>query len=75
MPGEYGLVHAYGADADLAPPIQGYQEGEILRFNMNGMPASASADVLWQNDHSPHRVDLTLSTDDVETLFLPLISK
>jgi len=70
--GQYGLMHVYGADNTAQPPIGGFQEGEPLRFRVNGIPASTSIAPSWQDDKAPHRVDLNVG---LYPLYLPLILK
>jgi len=70
--GQYGLMYVYGADDTAQPPIGGFQEGEPLRFRVNGIPASTSIAPSWQDDKAPHRVDLNVG---LYPLYLPLILK
>jgi hypothetical protein len=68
--GQYGLMHVYGADNTAQPPIGGFQEGEPLSFRVNGIPASASTTLFWQDDKAPHEVDLNVR---LHSIYLPLI--
>jgi len=70
--GQYGLMHVYGADNTAQPPIGGFQEGEPLHFRVGGIPASTSIAPSWQDDKTPHRVDLNVG---LYPLYLPLILK
>jgi hypothetical protein len=70
--GQYGLMHVYGADNTAQPPIGGFQDGEPLRFRVNGIPASTLIAPSWQDDKTPHRVDLNVG---LYPLYLPLILK
>jgi hypothetical protein len=70
--GQYGLMHVYGADNTAQPPIGGFQDGEPLRFQVNGILASTSIAPSWQDDKTPHRVNLNVG---LYPLYLPLILK
>ena len=69
--GEYGYVHAYGEDPS-DPPIPGFREDEPLAFRVNGLPATPSETLLWQNDKTPHQVDLSLT---VHYVHLPIVAR
>jgi hypothetical protein len=70
--GQYGLMHVYGADNTAQPPIGGFQEGELLRFRVDGIPADASVALSWQDDKAPHEVNLEVR---LHSVYLPLILK
>jgi hypothetical protein len=54
----YGFMHVYGAGStgDV-----GMQEGETIRWRINGQTAQASAELAWQNDRDTHSLDLELT--------------
>ncbi|MBI1801735.1 MAG: hypothetical protein HYR71_08925 [Chloroflexi bacterium] len=66
--GQYGFIQVYGEDA----AIPGFRAGEPLRFRVNGLDAAAANSVPWQNDLSPHAIDLTAGG---YTLYLPIVAR
>lgn len=44
--GSYGLMHIYGDDPGT-PQDEGAQAGDVIRFTVNGYPASAPAPFVW----------------------------
>jgi hypothetical protein len=70
--GQYGFMHVYGADDTAEPPIPGFREGELLAFQVNGIPANASVALSWQDDKAPHEVDLAAT---IHSVYLPLMLK
>ena len=74
-PGQYGLMHVYGADLTANPSIPGFLNGEPLHFRVNGMEVSPSETLAWQDDKAPHRADLTASTAWPSQAYLPLVEQ
>jgi hypothetical protein len=65
--GEFGLMHVYGAWTEEEA---GLRAGEPIGWRVNGVLAQAGEAILWQDDRTPHRLEL----DGVHPpLFLPLI--
>ncbi len=57
--GYYGIMPCYGDDPDTAVD-EGAEEGDVLRFTINGSSAASTpAIVIWQN-HELQRVDLSV---------------
>ncbi|RLC76238.1 MAG: hypothetical protein DRI61_13645 [Chloroflexi bacterium] len=69
--GLYGYVHVYGED-ESDPPIPGFRSGEPMNFRANGFPATPSVAITWDNDLTPHAVDLSLT---VHRVYLPVVLK
>lgn len=68
--GYYGLMHVYGADNTALPAISGFAAGEVMRFRVDGMEATATTELTWTDDRAPHAVDLSLSA---RVVLVPLI--
>jgi len=60
--GEYPLMYVYGEEIVAGTPIPGMQEGEIIAFAVDGVPATPSPVPTWTNDRASHRVDLTATS-------------
>jgi hypothetical protein len=69
--GGYGYVHVYGEDP-TAPPIPGFRAGEPLAFRVNGRPVASAPALTWQNDRTPHAVNLGEAGKPV---YLPMVVK
>ena len=75
--GRFGLMAVYGRDGEAGIP--GYQAGEILRLRVGACVQEAG--FAWQNDRTPHRVDVALNGQGCQVegegyrLFLPLTTK
>ncbi len=68
-PGQFGLMHLYGEDADASPVIPGFRAGEPVAFRVNGILVGPTA-VTWQDDKKP---DTTALDVQGTTIYLPLI--
>jgi hypothetical protein len=65
--GEFGLMHVYGAWTEEEA---GLRAGDPMVWRVNGVTAQAGEAILWQDDRTPHRLEL----DGVHPpLFLPWI--
>jgi len=71
--GLYGYMRVYGEDLSANPPIPGMRAGERVTFKVNGLPAQATGDTVWQDDKGTRRVDLVVSAS--HPAYLPLISR
>ncbi|GEM_PF-2672920 len=75
--GRFGLMAVYGRDGEAGIP--GYQAGEILRLRVGSCVQEAG--FAWQNDRTPHRVDVALNGQGCQIsgegyrIFLPWTSK
>ncbi len=69
--GLYGYIQVYGEDSS-APPIPGFRAGEPLACRVNGLPATPATTIIWQDDLTPHVLDLSVTW---RTVYLPLILK
>ncbi|MCX7689067.1 MAG: hypothetical protein N2045_13975, partial [Fimbriimonadales bacterium] len=69
--GLYGYVQVYGEDHS-PPLLPGFRLGEPLAFRVNGLPAIPMGTMSWQDDLSPHAVNLNATRNEV---YLPLILK
>jgi hypothetical protein len=67
--GQYGYVHVYGEDP-TDPPIPGFRPGEPLAFRVAGRPVAAVPSLAWQNDRTPHAVNLGM---DSRPVYLPMV--
>jgi len=67
-PGAYGFMRLYGADA--AGSSTGFRPGEAVAFRVNGLPATFSSALTWQNDREPHALNLKAT---FRSILLPLI--
>jgi hypothetical protein len=67
--GQYGYVQVYGEDP-TDPPIPGFRPGEPLAFRVDGRAVAADPALAWQNDRTPHEVDLGM---DSRPVYLPMI--
>jgi hypothetical protein len=67
--GQYGYVQVYGEDA-TSPPIPGFRPGEPLAFRVDGRPVVAVPALAWQNDRTPHAVNLGVGGRPV---YLPMV--
>jgi hypothetical protein len=67
-PGVYGFMRLYGADA--AGSSTGFRPGEVIAFRVNGLPATSSTAMTWQNDREPHALNLKAT---FRSILLPLI--
>jgi hypothetical protein len=66
------MMHVYGVDNTAQPPIGGFQEGEPLRFRVNRVELTSAIPLAWQDDKTPHEVDLAVR---LYSIYLPLILK
>jgi hypothetical protein len=57
--GVYGYMRVYGEDPSASPPIPGMRDGEIVRFRLNGFPATAAPPPVWHDDKEVHEVALS----------------
>ncbi len=73
--GQYGLMHVYGADLTANPSIPGFQAGEQLRFRVNGIEVMPTRPLAWQDDKTPHRIDLGVMAGQPHRLYLPLVKE
>ena len=75
--GYFGLVQVYGADEKGGIP--GFKAGEPIRWRVNGMPATATPQVTWQDDKAVHEVVLEVngaaSTPTLQRFFVPWLLK
>ena len=62
--GSYGAMYVYGEDTSVSPPIPGMRAGETATFRVDGYTATATPELLWQNDRELHQIALTAQTPD-----------
>ncbi len=74
--GHFGLMAAYGQDAEAGIP--GYQTGQSIRLRVGSCVQEVG--LTWQDDREPHRVDMALDgagncqvSNGGYRIFLPLI--
>ncbi len=65
--GEYPLMQIYGEDP---PTIPGMQDGEIVAFRVNGIPAVAQPPLYWRNDATPRTVNLSTGATEGQCSWL-----
>ncbi len=70
--GQFGLMHVYGEDQSVTPPIPGFRPGEPLAFRVNGLPATMESPAIWQDNWTPQQ---SLLTGIRLNLYLPLVLK
>ena len=61
------LTHVYG----MMEGSVGFQDGEVLHFTVNGLPAVVNQDLSWIGDKESYMVELNT---DSQSFFLPLIT-
>jgi hypothetical protein len=57
-PGQYGFMAVFGEDPTAQPPIGGFRPAEPVRLRVNGLEVAAAEAIRWQDDLTPHQVDL-----------------
>ena len=65
--GFYGMMYVYGEDATAQPPIPGFRAGEAIAFYIGGYPATSSPTLTWQDDKTPHQVDVSYTAPPTAT--------
>ena len=78
VPGHFGVMQLYGEDADDSTP--GFQEGEPIRWRVNGAWAAGSAELTWADDREVHQLDLdvhepTEPSRGASPIFVPFVVK
>jgi hypothetical protein len=68
--GHYGLIELYGEDLDAVTP--GWRVGEPIRWRVNGIEATSSVALTWDDDGEVHQLDLSVN-HSLQPVFLPLI--
>jgi len=69
-PAQYGFMAVSGEDTTAQPAIPGFRPGEPIRLRVNGLTAALDEALIWQDDLTPHRLDLAATP---RQLWLPLI--
>ena len=59
--GRYGTMLIYGEDVTAVPAVGGMRRGEVVSFSVNGIGATASTQLVWQDDKLPHSITLSAS--------------
>lgn len=62
--GYYGTMYIYGEDTSVTPAIPGMRSNEIIRFRSNGQYLLSTPALVWNNDRTMHKIDLTNLTID-----------
>jgi hypothetical protein len=68
--GYYGFMPVYGEDATASPPIPGMRDGELVRFRVDGLEASAVPLLFWHDDKDVHSIDLSVGTEQQQSISL-----